>query len=911
MTDRANGPARAARHARLARPCAIPRRERGRTSRPGHPLGPAILVILALAAPVLGAGAERIERLENGLRVIVKERPFGQVAAFRIYLQAGSLNEGEFTGAGISHLLEHVVSGGTTANRTEDEIREALDRIGAQTNAHTSKQYVCYHGQAGAEHVDELIELISDYVMHCVIDPDEFAREHQVVQRELERAEVNPAHVLWNLAAATFFVDHPARHPILGHLEILQKLTRDDAHAYYRRVARPDNAVAVAVGDFDADEVLATIRRLMGAWERRKADPTVLPDRVRQTAPRFASRAMDVAGVRRTLEFPTVRLTHPDLYPLDILAFVLGEGRSSRLVADLREKRVLVQSVGCYSYTPAGYDGGSFVVYLVGDPEKAEAAREAALGHVARVAEEGITEEELARAKRQKIAEHVYRLEETEAIAADMGTSFLLVGNPHFSDTYVEAIQKVTADEVRRVARDYLRPQVRTETVIHPPDVEPKASPGAAEAASAKGARPEIEMRRLASGVRLLLCPVPDHPSVSIQMCMKGGLALESAETAGASRMLAHLLMKGTGDLDAAALARRLDTLGADLSASAGNNTMMLSARCLAGDWADVFDLAARSLVAPSLPDEEIERVRARMLVEIDQLDDTPRGEAQRFFHEVYFTDSPYRFPVQGRAEVVRDLDRAALEAWHTRIVTGENLVVAVFGGIDPEAVATAAEKAFAKLPKAFTPAVPPEAAPRKVEAREVHVQATEKPGAVVFVAYPGFDLHNVDARIPMKVLDTLVSGYRMPGGWLHEELRGRGLVYVVHAYAMAGLRPGYFAAYAMCQAEKVPEVVSVIEEKMARARTEQWTADQLAPARATIITAEALGRETIAGWAFEAALNECLCLGYAFARREIDLVRAVTPDDVHRVAERYLGRPVIAILTSDPAAAETLKPKK
>lgn len=129
---------------------------------------------------------ERIERLPNGLLVIVRERHLGGMAAFRIYAAAGSLNEEEYGGAGVSHLLEHLVSGGTTPTRSEADSRAGLNAIGAQTNAHTSKQFVCYHGEVAGPEIGTLIELIADYTINAQIEPKEFEREFEVVQRELE-----------------------------------------------------------------------------------------------------------------------------------------------------------------------------------------------------------------------------------------------------------------------------------------------------------------------------------------------------------------------------------------------------------------------------------------------------------------------------------------------------------------------------------------------------------------------------------------------------------------------------------------------------------------------------------------------------------------------------------------------------
>ena len=857
------------------------------------------------AAPVV----ERVGTLENGLRIIVREKHIGGVAAFRIYLGAGSLNEGQYAGSGISHLLEHVVAGGATPTRTEDQIRDALAAIGAETNAHTSKQFVCYHGQVSAEHVGRLIDVISDWVMNSRIEQKAFDREFEVVQRELERAEASPDHVLWRLADETFFLSHPARYPVIGYLDALRKLKHEDLVRYYRRVAVPENAVAVAVGDFDAGAVYETIRKAMGSWPRLPAETTVLPPRQVQVAPRHAEAEMDVAAIRTVIEFPTVQLTHPDLYPLDILAFILGEGRASRLVADLRDRRGLVESIGVASFTPAGYDGGAFAIVMQSEPAKTDAARKAVSEHLARVIREKPTEEELARAKRQKISERVFGLQGSDEIADDLGANALLLGDPDFSDRYTRNIQRVAAEDVQRVAAAYLKPQTVTVITVMP---KPAAAAPAAKpetpASPPGAARPEIISRILPNGVRLLLCPVPGEPTVSIQMFMRGGLSVESDTNAGISYFMANLMLKGTPKHKAADIAQALDAMGAEMTAAAGRNTLYVSARCLAPDFEKTFDLAAECLLAPTFPPDEVERVRELILAELAQMADSPHGEAALFFDRVFFKDSPYKYPVQGTPQVVKSLSRDDLASWHKKYVAGNNLVVAVFGGIDLAKAAHHAAAAVEGLPPNKELTFPTDQSPRAVPAREAYVKPSEKGAAIVYVAYPGMDIYNVRDRFAMDILDTIVSGYQMPAGWLHEELRGKGLVYEVHAFSMEGLRPGYFAAMAVCQPAKAAEVVGIIEAAMKRATTEVFTEEVLAPARATVITSKQLGRETIAGQAFESAVDEVLGLGYGFAREEIGRLRQVRPEDVSRVAREYLKTPVIVVVTSDPAAAEAVR---
>jgi zinc protease len=420
--------------------------------------------------------------------------------------------------------------------------------------------------------------------------------------------------------------------------------------------------------------------------------------------------------------------------------------------------------------------------------------------------------------------------------------------------------------------------------------------------------RPQIIERILPNGVRLLLCPVEGYPTVSIQMFTRGGLSVESEPCAGISSFMAEMMLKGTAKRKAPEIASALDAMGADMAAAAGRNTVYLSAKCLAEDYEKTFDLAADCFLHPTFPQDEMERMRTQILAGLAHMADTPQGEAGLYFNRVFFKDSPYQFPVLGTPDSVKAMTRQNLDAWHKKYVVGNNLVVAVFGGIDLRKAAYYAANAVETVPANTGLVFPKDVPPRTVPAREVYLKPSEKEAALVFVAYPGMDIYNVRDRFAMDILNTIMAGYQMPSGWLFEELRGKGLVYDVHAFSMVGLRPGYYAAEGECRPDKVAEVVRIIEADMARATKEEFTEKQLASARETVITAKELGRETLDGWAFEAAADECLGLGYNFAAEEIWRLRQVRPEDVIRVAREYLKTPVICVLTSDPKAAEAIK---
>ena len=181
----------------------------------------------------------------------------------------------------------------------------------------------------------------------------------------------------------------------------------------------------------------------------------------------------------------------------------------------------------------------------------------------------------------------------------------------------------------------------------------------------------------------------------------------------------------------------------------------------------------------------------------------------------------------------------------------------------------------------------------------ELHTLKTNKPVAAITVARPSLRSREVADRLPLTVLDTIISGFNLPSGWLHLELRGKQLVYVVHAYNWSGLAPGAFLAYAACQPDKAREVVDILLKNLRKAASYKPSAEEIRRAVNTILTAELLDSQSISDLAMSAALDELYGFGYDFRSRLESLYGAVTPEDVLRVAKKYLGGDWVVMVTS------------
>ena len=844
---------------------------------------------------------ERVSVLDNGLTVILKAHRTAPVACVQMYCRTGSIYEQEYLGCGLSHLFEHLLHGGATATRTEEEARTLLDDLGGNSNAYTSYDKTCYYISTAREDVNQAIELLADWITRPTFPQAAFDREWEVVQRELERDVDNPGRQLYYLINETMYLEHPVRYPVIGHKPMVQSLTKEDVLGYYRRMYVPDNIVVCIAGDIDLDETLAAVGKAYASFARRKLPTIVLPIEPEMATPRHAAKRMKVQAAILTLAWPSIHLTHPDLYALDVLSYILTQGDSSRLVRTIRDER-LVYGIDSFSWTPE-WARGTFAITARLDPGKLTEAKAAVAEQIAMLRRDLVTQGELEQAKRQKAAEHVFASQTAEDIASMMARDYLSTGDVHFSQAYVDNIQKVTAEQIREMARKYLVPdRLGTITIL------PEGYASAADEGKALGEPEPVRRIVLDNGLRCLIRRDPTTPLVAMQSFSLGGVAYEDASTSGLSRLAAILAPRGTKTRNAQEIARFFDSRGGGISGASGNNTIYFRADVLEEDFADALAVFADVVCQPTFPAEELETYRPPSLDAIRRINEHWRSELFAYFKSRFFEHSPYRFETVGSEDVVGKATREDVEKFYRRRVTGPQTVVAIYGDLDAEKAESLVREHFSKLPggspKALSAADEPSRSAPKLYVKQ---KSPDRQVAGICIGFPGMKVTNVADRVPTAVLDTIISGYRLPTGWLHESLRGgdRSYVYEVHAVNFAGILPGYFEIYAACEPAKVGEVYRIITEQLDRARAGEFTAEELERAKTMIVTTELMANQTNSDRAMQAALDELYGLGYDHHEGFADSVRAVTLDDVKRMAGKYLTTPVVAVVTPAPEKVE------
>lgn len=838
--------------------------------------------------PALPAGV-KLTTLDNGLTIIVREDHSAPVVSAQAWANTGSINEGKWLGAGMSHVLEHMLFKGTTtrgAGRIDQEVQDA----GGYMNAYTSFDRTVYYIDVPNTGAKTAIDILCDIMQHATLPADEMAKEKQVILREMDMNQDDPGRRSGRRLFETAYTRSPYRYTVIGYPDIYNELQREDIETYYRQRYAPNNVFYVVVGDVKAEEVIAQIRDAYAKSKARAMPPEVLPAEPRQTAPReiIEEAPIEMGHAHITWHIPELR--HPDVPIMDVLAVILGNGRSSRLYQEVREKTGLVNSIDAWTYSPG--NPGLFGMSILVDADKFVAARDAALAQVERLKNELVSPEEIAKAVKLFVSATLSARKTMTGQAQDLGGSWIAANDLNFSERYLLAVKAVTAQDLQRVAREYLAASNRTIYALLPKGSTPQTSVTSGEFHDAP-----IQKFDLPNGLRLLVKENHRLPFVQFRAVLKGGVLAESPEINGLTQMMGKLLMKGTKTRSAEEIARTIESVGGSLDYFGGNNSFGVSAEVMSGDFAIGLDLAADVLLNPAFPEAALERERQIQLADIKGQRDNLLRSASVAMRRAMFGERGYGLDSLGTEKSVKAFDVAELKKFHQRLALPNNCVLAIYGDVRAEAVKAAVEKTFAgwkssAQPMAELPKVAPLAEVKRV------AETRDKKQAVLVIGFPGTTVHSND-RYALELLQEACSDL---GSRLFLRIRENlGLAYYVSAQNFLGLMPGYFSFYVGTAPEKLELVEKELLVEADLLRAEGLHAEELKRAKAKIVGQKKIARQDLGGLAMTTALDELYGLGYAHSDTDDAHYEAVTLDQVKAVAQKYLKREAMVISAVKP----------
>ena len=443
---------------------------------------------VAVALPMSALANPFESTLPNGMKLIVKEDRRAPSVVHMVWYKVGAMDEVDGT-SGVAHLLEHMMFKGTK-RVGPGQFNKQVAAVGGRDNAFTSYDYTAYFQQVPKEALGKMMALEADRMAHLQVTDDSFKKEIEVVKEERRlRTDDKPRSLVVEQLMATAFQAHPYRRPIIGWMSDLDNMTAQDARDWYQRWYVPNNATLVVVGDVDHRDVFKEAQRSYGQIKTRALParkPLVEPE---QTGTRrtVVKAPADLPYVALAWRVPTLRNVKADgdFYALQVLAAVLDGYDGARLAKNIvRGSRVAVTA-------GAGYDGtarGESLFILDGAPAqgKSVADVEAALrAEIARIQNDGVSEDELRRVKVQAVAGQVYKRDSLMGQAMEIGMDEMVGLSWKLDAEMLERIRAVSAAEVQAVAKKYFRAETLTVAQLDPLPMNPQARAKAAAAPAA------------------------------------------------------------------------------------------------------------------------------------------------------------------------------------------------------------------------------------------------------------------------------------------------------------------------------------------------------------------------------------------------------------------------------------------
>jgi zinc protease len=869
--------------------------------------------------------------LANGLRVVFHVDRSDPVVAVALAAHVGSAREVPGR-TGFAHMFEHLFF-----LDSENLGKGGLDKLSARVggsgaNGNTNRDITVYHQEVPNDALEQMIWAEADklgYFINTVTDAV-VAKEIQVVKNEKRQSVDNRPYghtydVLWR---AMYPADHPYSHTVIGSLADLDAATLADVHAFYRRWYAPNNATLVIAGDFDPAQARAWVEKYFGEIPRGEDAPRPEP----RAATLAATRSLVIEDrfaqlPELTLAWPSVTATHPDSRPLQVLLDLLAMGKESPLGRTIVDELKLAAEVGTFQYG-SEIAGETYLEVRGFDGVDLDAIKAGLDTGFARFEQEGVDAEALARVKTLQEKEFYDQLESVEDKAQLIARYDVLAGRPDFGDVDLQRLRAVTADDVLRVYRQYIRgrpyvatsvvPTGKTElalagaeraTIVEEAIVQGAEADVETEAAAATYARtpssfdrtveppagkapqvtlPTIWNATLANGLKVSGIEDTELPLVAFELTLDGGRSFDDPAKPGAANLLARMLTRGTAKRTPAELENALQSLGAEVEIEAQDERTLLSGNTLARNFAATMALVEEILLQPRWDETEFALAKAAIVSEIQANRAEPEVIAGRVMDVVTYGPAHIlsRDPLGTEASVAA-LTLDDLRALHARAFAPGIARLRVVGAVD-EAAATASLRSLGAAWKARAAAAPDLANPAPPGQAALYFY--DVPDAKQsMLAFGTPSLRRADADFhPATVMNYILGG----GGFasrLTQELReSKGYTYGVRSQFLGGRRIGQFVVTSAVRSNVTLEAARLINDIVANYGATFTDAD-LAVTKSFLTRSRARAFETPAAKLRMLANIGDFGLPADYVATEGRVIEAMTVERIRELAAKYL----------------------
>ncbi|MDZ8188343.1 MAG: pitrilysin family protein [Nostoc sp. ChiSLP02] len=874
--------------------------------------------------------------LENGLIVLTKEVHTAPVVTVQVWYKVGSRNE-EPGVNGIAHQLEHMMFKGTI-NRPI-QFGRLFSALGSDSNAFTSYDQTAYYGTVERSKLKALLVLEADRMLNSQIEPEQLASEKRVVISELQGYENSPEYRLNRAVMQAVFPNHAYGLPVGGIKPDVEKFEVEQVKKYYCNFYTPNNAVLVIVGDFQTTNTLEIVKEIFGKLPNKvsgeelgvRSKNSFIHRRDESSLYRLPNPIiLREPGVGRLLQavYPLPDVNHPDVPALDVMDYILTEGRNSRLYQALVESG-LANEVSA-SVTSLREFGWYEVLVTAGFKQDLKKIDSVVSNAIANVAKKGVSLEEVERAKTQLTADVILSNRDITSQAMQLGHDETTADDYRYIDRYLEAVHLVKPIDVVAVINKYLKKEVRTvgffeptqkqtTEVGHKPDLTQTTENFSAVApvlvTEVVKYLPSVDLVtdsiaqtlpqefQFPNGLRLLLLRDRSTPTVTVSGYIQAGTQFESDGQAGLAAFVAENLLSGTKTKDALTIAKTLAERGASLDFAAYPEGVQIEGDSLAPDLPILIEILADVLKNSTFSAKELELHRQQTLTDLQIELDEPSQVARRIFVEsIYPEKHPlYAFPTEESLQRIKRQDVIDFKAKHYR---PDTTVLVLVGDFELESVRSLIEEKFAdwqvsgKLP---TLQYPPVSLPEKIVT--LNRVLAGKAQAVTCMGYPS--INRYDPRFYAALVLNQILGGDTLSSRLGTEVRDRqGLSYGIYSYFQVGKNVGTFLIEMQTSPEDNIKAIASTRQILQEIQQQGVTALEVETAKRTLI-----GNYNVSLANPEELIDTILMNQvYGLDKRELyslsDKIERVSLAEVNQAACELLHPDRIAIATAGPVVS-------
>ncbi len=842
--------------------------------------------------------------LPNGLTVLTREDKGSGIVAINTWVKAGYYHEPDEV-AGMAHLFEHMFFKGSKAYPGAEAIGRAVTGAGGVLNAGTIYDSTNYYVVVPKESFTRGVEVQADAIAHPLFDAAELRKEAEVVIEESNRKLDNPPAVALERMFATAYTRHRMKRWRIGSNEVLRNIRRDNLVAFFETLYRPENIVVTIAGDVSPEEALAEVQRTFGGIARGTLRKERGPKEPAQVAFRFGQSQADVKEGYSVFGWHTVAENHVDEVTLEVLASILGQGRSSRLYrAAVGPKGASTVNASHLTFEDVGM---MYVVASLAESNRAEVETRV-MAEVERLKRFGPTAYELARAKNVREAQLLGAIDSALEQATTLSQ---LESRGSYRDLaqQVAQLDALDAGKVRDAARRYLSidqltlyqyqpkgspvmtsagalERVRAAERLPVSNPEVLAQPDVANTVRAAATTAPLKTFTLSNGATLAVQERAGSATIATGIFFRGGRIQETASNAGVTRLMQSMMRRGTAGRSGEAIDREIEFLGTQLSVSTQDDGFGFWFSTVGRFYEPALRIAADVLLNPAFPESELAREKALQVAAIKRSYDSSTERPMQLFRSAMYGDHPYGLPELGTEASLETLDRAALQRWWKQAVAADRALIVVVGDAAAEDVRRVMQARLAGLSRSAGPlALPPP--PRLPSSPREALEQRDRKQTAMVIGFPTVPPASADWPA-FRLMQAVTTGL---SGTFFAELRGRqSLAYTVSAVPISFASQGAFRGYLAGDASKERQAHAALLKEMRRLQDDGITAEEVARAQAYYAGSMRLSLETNASRAADHARSYVLGLPLDHTERTLRHMPSLGVDDLRSVARRYLG---------------------